>query len=74
MFMKQIGITMEIYIYNIMVKGKHWSDHIRNLAETFAILREYNMKLNLPKCTFGVSSGRFLGYLVTQRGIEAHPK
>ncbi|XP_050125699.1 uncharacterized protein LOC126602934 [Malus sylvestris] len=65
---------MEVYVDDIMVKGKQRSDHIRNLAETFNILRRYKMKLNPTKCTFGVSSGRFLGYLVTQRGIEAHPK
>ena len=65
---------MEVYVDDIMVKGKQRSDHIRNLAETFNILRKYKMKLNPTKCTFGVSSGRFLGYLVTQRGIEAHPK
>ena len=74
MFKKQIGVTMEVYVDDIRVKGKQRSDHIRNLAETFDILRTYKMKLNPAKCTFGVSSGRFLGYLVTQRGIEAHPK
>ncbi|KAM1380245.1 hypothetical protein ACFX2I_021998 [Malus domestica] len=53
------------YCYKIgvtMVKGKQRSDHICNLAGMFAM------------CTFGVSSGQFLGYLVTQRGIEAHPR
>ena len=74
MFKKQIGVTMEVNVDDIMVKGKQRSDHIRNLTETFNILRKYKMKLNPTKCTFGVSSGRFLGYLVTQRGIEAHPK
>ncbi|KAM0996872.1 hypothetical protein ACFX2C_006822 [Malus domestica] len=65
---------MEVYVNDIMVKGKQRSDHISNLAETFDILRKYKMKRNLAKCTFGVSSDRFLGYLVTQQGIEAHPK
>ncbi|KAM2576034.1 hypothetical protein TB2_007783 [Malus domestica] len=65
---------MEVYVDDIMVKGKRWSDHIHNLAKTFSILRKYKMKLNPTKCTFGVSSGRFIWYLVTQRGIEAHPK
>ncbi|KAM0980525.1 hypothetical protein ACFX2A_013956 [Malus domestica] len=74
MFKKQIGITIEVYVDDIMVKGKQRSDHIHNLAETFNILRKYKIKLNPTKCTFGVSSSRFLGYLVTQRGIEAHPK
>ncbi|KAM0970767.1 hypothetical protein PS1_018996 [Malus domestica] len=65
---------MEVYVDDIMVKGKQWLDHICNLGETFAILQEYNMKLNPSKCTFDLSSGRFLGYLVTQQGNEAHPR
>ena len=44
-----------------------------NLQETFDTLRQYNMKLNPSKCAFGVSSGKFLGFLVSQRGIEANP-
>ena len=74
MFKEQIRVTMEVYVDDIMVKGKQRSDHIGNLAETFDILREYKMKLNPAKCTFGVSSSRFLGYLVTQREIEAHSR
>ena len=74
MFKKQIGVTMEVYVDDIMVKGKQQLDRIRNLAETFNILRKYKIKLNPTKCTFGVSSGRFLRYLVTKLGIEAHPK
>ncbi|KAM1001899.1 hypothetical protein FF1_002358 [Malus domestica] len=74
MFKKQIGVTIEVYVDDIMVKGKQLSDHIGNLAKTFSILRKYKMKLNPTKCTFGVSSSGFLGYLVTQRGIEEHPK
>ncbi|KAM1600653.1 hypothetical protein ACFXTN_023068 [Malus domestica] len=50
-------IEQEVYADDIMIKGKQQSDHIRNLAETFNILRKYKMKLNPTKCTFGVSSG-----------------
>ena len=50
------------------------SDHTGNLAEIFDILIKYKMKLNPAMCIFVVSSGRFLGYLVTKRGIEEHPK
>ncbi|KAM2870618.1 hypothetical protein FF1_018369 [Malus domestica] len=74
MFKKQIWVTIEVYVDDIMVKGKQRSDHIGNLAKTFNILRKYKMKLNPAKCIFKVSSGRFLGYLVTQRGIKAYPK
>ena len=52
MLKKQIGVTIEVYVDDIMVKGKQWSDHIGNLAETFDILRKYKMKLNPAKCTF----------------------
>ena len=44
-----------------------------NLQETFDTLRRYNMKMNPSKCAFGVSSGKFLGFMVSQRGIEANP-
>ncbi|KAM1821296.1 hypothetical protein ACFX1X_023825 [Malus domestica] len=65
---------MKVYVDDIMVKGKQQSDHIGNLFETFDILRKYKIKFNPAKYIFRVSSGRFLGFLVTQRGIEAHPK
>ncbi|XP_074297348.1 uncharacterized protein LOC141628059 [Silene latifolia] len=55
----------------MVVKFEKAKDHMRHLAETFSTLREYKIKLNPSKCTFGVSSGNFLGYIVTQRGIEA---
>ncbi|XP_019255070.1 PREDICTED: uncharacterized protein LOC109233648 [Nicotiana attenuata] len=48
-------------------------DHLQHLQETFNILREHNMKLNPEKCALGVSSGKFLGFLVSQRGIEVNP-
>ncbi|KAI5333485.1 hypothetical protein L3X38_023616 [Prunus dulcis] len=72
-FKEQIGKTMEVYVDDMLVKAPERADHIKNLAEAFSLLQKYNMKLNPSKCTFGVSSGRFLGYLVTQRAIEAHP-
>ncbi|CAL2226479.1 unnamed protein product [Prunus armeniaca] len=73
-FKEQIGRTMEVYVDDMLVKAPKRADHLKNLTEAFSLLRQYRMKLNPSKCTFGVSSGRFLGYLVTQRGIEAHPR
>lgn len=49
------------------------TNHIKYLKEAFTILEEYNMKLKPAKCSFGVSSGQFLGYLITRQGIEANP-
>ncbi|XP_074301010.1 uncharacterized protein LOC141632357 [Silene latifolia] len=71
MFKNEIGRTMEVYIDDMVVKSKQAEQHMAHLENTFEILRKYHMKLNPLKCTFGVSSGKFLGYLVTQRGIEA---
>ena len=46
---------------------------MEDIKETFDTLRSYNMKLNLGKCAFGVMVGKFLGFMVSQRGIEANP-
>ncbi|CAA0840352.1 Uncharacterized mitochondrial protein AtMg00860, partial [Striga hermonthica] len=73
MFARLIGHTMEVYVDDMLVKSEQASDHIAHLFEVFDILREYSMVLNPKKCTFGVGSGKFLGYMVSQRGIEANP-
>ena len=74
MFAEQLGRTVEVYIDDMLVKSLKGADHIRHLRQYFDVLNKYNMKLNLAKCTFGVTLGDFLGYIVTQRGIEANPK
>ena len=63
---------MEVYIDDMLVKSKERPDHAKHLQEAFELLRGYGMKLNPSKCAFGVSAGRFLGFMVTQRGIEAN--
>ena len=57
----------------MLVKSRREEDHLENLRETFDTLRSYNMKLNLGKCAFVVTAGKFLGFMVSQRGIEANP-
>ena len=74
MFEKQIGKTMEVYVNDMLVKSKVASDHISHLSEMFDVLRRYRMKLNPQKCVFGVESGKFLGFIVNHRGIEANPE
>ena len=69
-FQPLIGKSMEVYIDDMLVKSKEHPDHTRHLQETFKLLRRHNMKLNPLKCAFGVSLGKFLGFMVTQRGIE----
>ena len=73
MFRQLLEKTMEVYIDDMLVKSKDHSNHVKHLQETFKLLRAYGMKLNPSKCAFGVSAGRFLGFMVTQRGIEANP-
>ena len=59
---------------DMLVKSKEEENHLDNLKKTFDTLRQYNMKLNLAKCAFGVSSGKFLGFMVSQRRIEENPE
>ena len=64
---------MEVYIDDMLIKSKECLDHAEHLQEAFELLRAYCMKLNPFKCAFEVSVGRFLGFMVTQKGIEANP-
>ena len=73
-FTKLLGISMEVYIDDILVKSAAAQDHVTHLDQTFSILRRTNMMLNLSKCTFAVRAGKFLGFIVSQRGIEAKPE
>ena len=57
----------------MLVKSRREEDHLKDLRETFDTLRSYNMKLNPGKCAFGVTARKFLGFMVSQRGIEANP-
>ena len=73
MFESQMGKNIEVYIDDMVVKSKIVSEHIRDLANIFKILRGHKLRLNASKCSFGVGSGKFLGYMVTHRGIEMNP-
>ena len=74
MFNKKIGRNMEVYVDDMLVKSKEELAHLDDLRETFTTLKQYQMKLNPSKCVFGVASGMFLGFMVSQRGIEANPE
>ena len=65
---------MEVYINDMLVKSRKAELHLDDLRETFNTLRKYQMRLNPAKCVFGVSSGKFLGFMVSQRGIKAKPE
>ncbi|XP_021740879.1 uncharacterized protein LOC110707181 [Chenopodium quinoa] len=72
-FAEQKGRNMEVYVDDSIVKSKEAKDHVADLAETFATLRKHQMKLNPKKYVFGVRSGKFLGFMVSKRGIDANP-
>ena len=65
MFSKQIERNMEVYMDNLLIKSKEEPAHLDDLKETFATLRQYQMKLNPSKCAFGVASKKFLGFMVS---------
>ena len=69
----QLGHTMEAYIDDMVIKSKTDEEHLDDLQEVFDILKKHKLRLNAAKCAFGVDSGKFLGHLVTHRGIEADP-
>ena len=73
MFEPQLGKSIDVYIDNMVVKIKVVSEHVGDLKNIFEILRKHKLRLNAFKCTFGVGSGKFLGYMVTHWGIEVNP-
>jgi succinylglutamate desuccinylase len=72
MFHSQIGRNMEVYMDDMLVKSTESMDHAYDLHKAFETLKLYEMKLNPVKCAFGVFSEKFLGYIVSSRGIEAN--
>src|ERR1041384_774975 len=64
---------VEVYVDDMVIKTKTAEEHVVALEKVFQRLCKYNLKLNLAKCLFGKTSGVFLGYLVSKRGIEIDP-
>ena len=73
MFEPQLGKNIEVYINDMVVKSKVVFEHMGDLRSIFEILREHKLRLNASKFYFGVGLGKFLGYMVTHRGIEVNP-
>ncbi|WP_271039623.1 reverse transcriptase domain-containing protein [Agrobacterium sp. ST15.13.040] len=73
-FKDQMGRNMEVYVDDMIVKSKLPGYHVADLEETFQKLRAFGIRLNPEKCIFGVTSGKFLGYMVSERGIDANPE
>ena len=72
MFAHQIGRNVQVYIDDMLVKSQREDDHLDDLRETFDNFHSYNMKLNPSKCVFRVTAGKFLGFMVSQRGNEVN--
>ena len=68
-----MGRNVQVYVNDMLVKSRREEDHLDDLRETFNTLCSYNIKLNPDKCAFGVMVGKFLGFMVSQRGIETNP-
>ena len=73
MFEAQLGRNMEAYIDDMVKKIKIASEHIQDLEEAFAVLRKHRLRLNASKCSFGVSSGKLQGFMITHCGIKVNP-
>ena len=72
MFTHQIGRNIQVYVDDMLVKSIREDDHLDDLKENFDTLHSYNMKLNPNKYAFGVMARKFLGFMVSQRGIEVN--
>ena len=68
MFEPRLDKNIEIYVDDMVV-----TEHLGDLGDIFDVLRRHKLHLNATKCSFGVGSGKFLGYMVTHGGIEVNP-
>ena len=72
MFRDIIGCTVEVYIDDMVVKSKQEVRRVEDLQGVFEVFRQHKLRLNAEKCAFGVGVGKFLGYLITNRGIKVN--
>ena len=72
MFESQLNKNIEVYIDDMVVKSKAEAKHMNDLRSIFEVLRKHKLRLNAFKCSFGISSSKFLGYMVTHRRIEVN--
>jgi hypothetical protein len=72
-FNELLGNTVEVYIGDIVVKLVDFSSHIADLRKSFDKMCRYGLKMNPHKCAFGVSAGKFLGFIIHEHGIQINP-
>ena len=69
-----LGQNVQAYVDDMVVTSQQKEQHVADLEELFTTIAKYRLKLNPEKCVFGVEAGKFLGFLLTERGIEANPE
>lgn len=69
-FSYQIGQNLEVYVDNMIVKNTKRCGHAPDLEDILQLVRKYNVCLNRAKCSFRVQDAKFLGFMLTKRGIE----
>ena len=73
-FSHLMGQCIEVYVDDMVFKSPSHHQHAQDLSAVFSALRQYNLRLNPDKCVFGVDRSKFLGFMLTQCGIEANPE
>ncbi|RVW68044.1 Retrovirus-related Pol polyprotein from transposon 297 [Vitis vinifera] len=73
LFRDMMHRDVEVYVGDMIVKSQDRANHLATLERFFERIRQFRSRLNPKKCTFGVTSGKLLGYMVSERGIEAYP-
>ena len=71
-FRNEIGDMLEVYMDDMIVKSREDTDRAAHLRKVFAQAMQCRMRFNPEKCTFGVKAGKFLGFYLTEQGIEAN--
>ena len=69
-----LGRNVYAYVDDMAVASQDKAQHVADLEELFVTISKYRLKLNPEKCVFGVEAGKFLGFMLTERGIEANPE
>jgi hypothetical protein len=69
-----LGIIMEVYIDDVMIKSASFNDHLADLKIGLERMKKYGLRMNSFKCAFGVSASRFLGFIVHEHGIQIDHK
>ena len=69
-----IGVILEVYIDDIVIKSAGLDHHLADLRLALERMRRYGLKMNPLKCAFGVSAGKFFGFIIHEKGIEIYPK